>query len=131
MTGGIRYTYTGSWCSSGLATSWNGRWRVSGEHGTACWDGAGEPVADPAQFLDTDAAPGADPGGADDAVCQVSRPLAEFVRALRTGAVPWGECGDNVLTLAMAEAAIRSSADGAPVAVASLLDRAREAAACA
>jgi predicted dehydrogenase len=33
MAGGTRFVYTGSWCSPGPETSWNGTWRVSGAHG--------------------------------------------------------------------------------------------------
>src|SRR5207249_1292525 len=36
---GARFVFNGSWCSPGQETSWNGRWRVSGERGTAVWDG--------------------------------------------------------------------------------------------
>ena len=31
FAGGIRFGFTGSWCSPGMETSWNGAWRVSGE----------------------------------------------------------------------------------------------------
>ncbi|HEU5111083.1 MAG TPA: Gfo/Idh/MocA family oxidoreductase, partial [Micromonosporaceae bacterium] len=41
---GTRFSYVGSWCSPGLETSWNGRWRISGETGTAIWDGDHPPV---------------------------------------------------------------------------------------
>ena len=44
--GGARFSFTGSWCSPGLETSWNGRWRVSASGGTALWDGDDEPVAE-------------------------------------------------------------------------------------
>jgi predicted dehydrogenase len=135
MTGGLRYTYTGSWCSEGFATSWNGRWRVSGEYGTACWDGAGAP-----RTAGAPGPPGGTPSGhpgvatdpaATDPAGQLSRPLDDFVRALRAGIVPWGECEDNLLTLVMAEAAIRSAASGSRVAADPLLAEAgREAGAC-
>ena len=45
MTGGLRYTYRGSWCSEGRHTSWEGEWRAVGPRGTATWDGTGVPVA--------------------------------------------------------------------------------------
>src|SRR5947199_5454659 len=46
MTGGLRYTYRGSWCSDGRHTSWEGEWRAVGAKGSATWDGNGAPVAD-------------------------------------------------------------------------------------
>ena len=44
MASGARYVFTGSWCSPGLETSWNGSWRASGEHGSASWSGDDLPV---------------------------------------------------------------------------------------
>ncbi|MHC4714663.1 MAG: Gfo/Idh/MocA family protein, partial [Planctomycetota bacterium] len=40
MTGGIVYTYQGSWCSEGMNTTWEADWRIIGDKGTALWDGA-------------------------------------------------------------------------------------------
>ena len=31
FAGGSRFSFSGSWCSPGLETSWNGEWRVSGQ----------------------------------------------------------------------------------------------------
>ena len=47
----------------------------------------------------------------------LERRLADFVAALRTGAVPQGECHDNLKSLAMCHAAVESAALGAPVSV--------------
>lgn len=103
MTGGIRFIYTGSWCSPGLETSWNSNWRVSAEHGTATWDGGGEPESEvlrkSAEPSGTAVYPGDDLQGS----------LAEFVSALRTGDTPMGECHDNLRSLAMVHAAIASA----------------------
>ena len=103
MQGGARYTFNGSWCSRGTDTSWNGAWRASGAGGTATWDGESAPVVD---GLPTPSPPG--PAGIEAA-------LAAFVDALRTGGVPMGEVHENVLSLAMVEAAVRSAASGARV----------------
>ncbi len=46
MSGGLRYTYRGSWCAEGRATSWEAEWRAVGPNGTATWDGHVAPVAD-------------------------------------------------------------------------------------
>ncbi|WP_165367462.1 Gfo/Idh/MocA family protein, partial [Phytoactinopolyspora endophytica] len=37
FTGGTRFVYNGSWCAPGEETSWNGRWRISAETGSALW----------------------------------------------------------------------------------------------
>ena len=46
MSGGLRYTYRGSWCSEGCHTSWDSDWRAVGPHGTARWDGESAPEAE-------------------------------------------------------------------------------------
>ena len=43
MSGGMRFTYRGSWCAEGLHTSWEADWRTVGELGTAVWPGEGDP----------------------------------------------------------------------------------------
>jgi predicted dehydrogenase len=127
FAGGARYIYTGSWCSDGQETSWNGDWRVSAARGTATWDGAGTPLV---QF-----APGAESGsagasGAGEPVAvelgpdvpeEIAGSLAEFISVLRTGEVPSGEVHSNVLSLAMVEAAVRSAETGQRVQIADVL----------
>ena len=119
---GIRYTYTGSWVSAGLETSWNGDWRVSGSSGTATWDGESAPAvgfgpSDPeavtagSTFVDTEA-------GAEE----IAGSLAEFIHAIRTGIVPSGDVHSNVLSLAMVEAAVLSADTGRKVLIDSVLD---------
>ena len=115
--GGARFVYTGSWCSPGLETSWNGAWRISGAHGSAAWDGEGEPVSEPA-------APHADPATGRE---EIAGALDEFVSALRTGTIPSGEVHSNVHTITMVEAAVRSARTGGRVA----LDGVLQAAYCA
>ncbi|WP_433871662.1 Gfo/Idh/MocA family protein [Saccharopolyspora sp. CA-218241] len=107
MTGGVRFVYTGSWCSPGLETAWNSRWRLSAERGSATWDGDGRPVAErtggaPATVDALDDYPGDDLLGS----------LTLFARALRTGEAPMGECHDNLRSLAMVHAAIASASRG-------------------
>jgi predicted dehydrogenase len=103
MEGGARYTYTGSWCSPGLQTSWNGVWRLSGEKGSAHWDGDHDPVLD--GDVETVPRPAVPYSGIQGA-------LLVFTDALRTGAPPMGEVHENVLSLAMVEAAVRSAETG-------------------
>jgi predicted dehydrogenase len=114
---GARLVYTGSWCAPGAETSWNGAWRVSGEHGTALWDGDAAPVL---------ALGDAEPEVVDvvDGPREVRGALAAFCDALRTGARPWGEVHANVLSLATVEAAVASAATGQRVDVDELLARA-------
>src|SRR5699024_2327474 len=46
---GAVHTFSGSWCSPGAETSWNGEWRLSCEHGSVLWDGESPPTAHPAE----------------------------------------------------------------------------------
>ncbi|GAA5109778.1 Gfo/Idh/MocA family protein [Pseudonocardia adelaidensis] len=103
MTGGVRYTYAGSWCSPGRQTSWNGEWRLSAEKGSAHWDGDHDPV------LEGDVDPAPRPASPYSGI---EGALLVFTDALRTGAPPMGEVHENVLSLAMVEAAVRSADTG-------------------
>ncbi|MDR7275540.1 Gfo/Idh/MocA family protein [Catenuloplanes atrovinosus] len=116
MTGGVRYVYTGSWCSPGLETSWNGTWRLSAEHGSATWNGDDPPVMETTSTL-TAAGP-TDPGH------EIAGSLRAFTHALRTGVPPMGEVHENVLSLTMVEAAVQSSSTGARVLIDDVLERA-------
>lgn len=113
MTGGLRFTYRGSWCSEGMHTSWESEWRAVGPKGTAVWDGEGGPRAQIVQKTEgffsefDDAALPRGPGaGYIEGSCR------DFLNALRTGSTPMGECHDNIKSLAMVFGAIESSKTG-------------------
>ncbi len=121
MTGGLRFTYRGSWCSDGRHTSWDAAWRAVGARGSATWDGAGAPVAEVVV---------ADEGFLRPTELRTSAPdeslarglagsLRDFLHALDTGTPPMTECHDNIKSLTMVFAAIESAASGRRVQVAS------------
>lgn len=109
FAGGTRYTFTGSWCSPGLETSWNGRWRVSGAGGSAVWDGEDHPEVESAE---RPALGGTRPAPRRS---EIAGALDEFVDALRTGRTPSGDVHSNVYSLAMVEGAVRSAESRASV----------------
>ena len=113
---GVRFSYTGSWCADGHETSWNGDWRVNGAGGTAHWDGDGAPSWQ-ARESDEVRTTALEPGPQE-----IAGSLAEFVRVLGSGAVPSGEVHANVRSLAMVEAAVRSSETGARVRIDDVLE---------
>lgn len=119
---GIRYTYTGSWVSAGLETSWNGDWRVSGSRGTATWDGETAPAVGfgPSDLESANA--GSTIVSAEPGAEEIAGALAEFIHAIRTGIVPSGDVHSNVLSLAMVEAAVLSADTGRKVLIDSVLD---------
>jgi predicted dehydrogenase len=116
--GGARYLYQGSWANRGRRTSWNGEWRLGGEHGSAEWDGD-----HPAQLFLGEAGDRAERCQPVDVPEDIAGTLDEFVRALRTGATPSGAIRDNIRSLAMVHAAVESARDGRPVAIGEVLAR--------
>ncbi|MGO4857600.1 Gfo/Idh/MocA family protein [Arthrobacter sp. 2MCAF14] len=113
MTGGERFVFTGSWCSPGQETSWNAAWRISGERGTVLWDGDSEPVS---SLLFPSGTGSEDPGQ------EIVGSLRDFVVALRTGSTPMGQVHQNIMSLAMVEAAMLSASTGTRVSVDALLE---------
>lgn len=112
MTGGVIFTYRGSWCAEGFPTSWNGDWRIIGERGTLVYERDELPRA---QVV------AGDTGFTrplDDIPISPSPlrhtywhgALRELLAFLRTGERPQTECHDNIKSLAMCFAAVESSA---------------------
>ncbi|OIV38325.1 hypothetical protein BIV57_06610 [Mangrovactinospora gilvigrisea] len=130
MSGGARFVYTGSWCSPGLETPWDSRWRVSAPRGSAVWcdGGPGE------DGVVTEAVEGAAPDPAADALppdVDLAGSLSDFVAALRSGEAPMTAARDNLLSLAMVEAAAESAGRGARVRIAETVESAAAEAAAA
>jgi predicted dehydrogenase len=115
---GARFSYEGSWCASGLETSWASSWRAIGALGSAKWDGSGNPVAEvrahasgEATIERIEAQPAAIVGEG------IAGSLADFVTALRTGQTPMSGCSDNIKSFAMVMAALESSEGDRRVAI--------------
>ena len=109
--GGARFVFNGSWCAPGQETSWNSRWRVGAERGTASWDGDSAPVTgDPLTPVPVGNAPE-----------QIDGSLAEFVRCVRTGEPASTDAHSNVPSLAMVEGAVRSATEQRRVTLAEVL----------
>lgn len=118
MTDSSRYVYTGSWCNEGLPTSWNGQWTARGAMGSAAWDGASRPTVDSNVHV-----PLPDPS-TREGLEEIAGALSEFVDAVRSGLIPYGDIHSNVWSLAMVEGAVESSLSGSRVLLATLLDTA-------
>jgi predicted dehydrogenase len=119
MTGGVVYTYRGSWCAEGLNTTWEGDWRAIGQQGSVTWDGAdayraevgakgGAFRSDMADAQVPEAAPDAKQGG--HAGC-----IREFIHCVRQGGTPETAASDNIKSLAMVFGAIESAERGCEV----------------
>ena len=118
MTGGLVYTYRGSWSGEGCSTSWECDWRFQGTRGSAVWDGGDK-------FRAQVVKPGGQPGFwselEDAAWPESDEPdkvgghaglVKEFLRCVRTGATPETICTDNIQSLAMVFGAIESAETG-------------------
>ncbi len=121
MTDGVVFTYTGSWCSEGLQSSWNGDWRMQCEKGTVTYVRDDDPVVHKVSrrkarglIQPQDAKP---VKTASMKHTGMHGALREMLRFLRTGAVPQTECSDNIKSLAMVFAAMESSRKGRKVPV--------------
>ncbi len=113
MSGGIVFNYRGSWCTEGLNTGRNGTWRVIGTRGSVTWDGeAGfdaEAVNKTGGFfsqMKKIAVPAGKFHGKNDAHASI---IAEFLDCLRTGRRPETHAADNIKSLAMVLAAVKSA----------------------
>lgn len=122
MTGGLRYTYRGSWCSEGCHTSWESEWRAVGAEGTAIWDGHQAPVAERVvQRGGFHSSFERVVGTVEEGVpAGIAGSIRDFIHALDTGATPMGECHDNIKSLSMVFGAIASSRSGRRVRIAEL-----------
>lgn len=105
MEGGVRFHYRGGWCADGFETSWNSQWRAIGAKGTAVWDGSDVPEA---ELSDGSRIVPDVPAIAED----IAGSLRDFLHALDTGEKPDCECHDNIKSLAMVDAAVRSAKSG-------------------
>lgn len=123
---GTRFVYTGSWCSPGAETSWNGSWRISAERGTVRWDGDDVPEVDVTVADDpgrSALAPVLD-GTTECHPESIAGALAAFVAALRGSPTPHGEIHENLGSAVMVEAAVRSNRTGARVVLGDVLEEA-------
>lgn len=116
LANGAVFTYRGSWCAEGRPTSWHGDWRIVGERGSITYENdqeaQGERLkkgAKPGFFLDKEplALPAATITGEG-----IAGSLNEFLDHLITGKPVQCETKDNIKSLAMVFAAMKSSRSG-------------------
>ena len=119
MTGGLVFSYRGSWCSEGQHTSWECAWRGTGQRGTVSWDGgdqiAGERTAGPAAggtSLVHTTEPLHPPGPVDLEHTGHAGVMREFLDCLASGDTPQTYCSDNIKSLAMVLGAVESAETG-------------------
>jgi predicted dehydrogenase len=120
MTGGIIYTYRGSWCASGIGTSWECDWRAIGTKGMVTWDGAdafnahrvknNEGFFPATEEVAVPLPASVQPDGHGDCI-------RNFIDCVRTGRAPETVCTENIKSLAMVFGAVESAETGRRVAI--------------
>jgi predicted dehydrogenase len=119
MTGGLIYTYRGSWCSEGLSTSWECDWRVIGQKGSVKWDGGekfeNQVVTKTGAFFSEFQNAEIPAYSAAEKMDGHPAALRDFIQAVRANSTPLTDCHDNIKSLAMVFGAIESAETGKPV----------------
>lgn len=130
MSDGSVFDYRGSWCTEGVPTSWEANWRVTGEKGTAIWDGHDDIYAEVVNSLtlEADGKPSflqrAERIEAELPVMNKTGHhgcLEEMFAALEEGRLPETDCSDNQFSMAMVLASLESARTGQKVLIADLL----------
>jgi predicted dehydrogenase len=120
MSGGLVFTYRGSWCSEGLNTTWESEWRIVGTKGSVRWNGSdafqAQSVAQTGGFFSQWEELVLPPAVQDIATGHAGV-IREFVDCVRSGATPQTVASDNIKSLAMVFAAIASAEQQQRVAV--------------
>ncbi len=118
MTGGIVFTYRGSWCAEGMPTSWESDWRLIGQKGSLLWDGGQKMAAESAEWKGeffSERRPEAIRPYEGSKVGGHAGLIQDFIDCVRTGRTPETICTDNIHSLAMVFGAIESAAAGSRV----------------
>jgi predicted dehydrogenase len=114
MSGGVIFTFSGSWCADGFRTSWESEWRIVGERGSLTWNGFDDLRAEAKTsvrdgLFDKVAAISVPPLDPRDRIGGHLGVMQDFVAAVRNGGEPETAGTDNIKSLAMVFGAIESS----------------------
>ncbi|HNT75216.1 MAG TPA: Gfo/Idh/MocA family oxidoreductase [Anaerolineae bacterium] len=116
MTGGIVYTYQGSWCSEGLNTTWESDWRIIGTQGSVTWDGAegfkAQVVTKTGGFHSEMRVVELPPYTLADKTGGHTGLIREFAQCVQAGLTPETVASDNIHSLEMVFGAIESAETG-------------------
>ena len=114
MSGGLQFQFAGSWAYDEFITPWEGVWRLHGSEGSMAW------TSDKIEVRG---------GSSSRTIAVPSRPsdstlaatFEEFTAAIDEQRAPETALKDNMRTVAMVFAAIRSVEQGVPITVADML----------
>lgn len=111
---GCVFNYTGSWCSTGIETTWEGKWRIQGTNGTAIYKNEKEVYAE-LSIEDSEEVNRILPTfewqkNKNHAGC-----IDEMFEAIEEGRRAETDCRDNRYSMAMVFGALKSSREGRKV----------------
>lgn len=118
MNDNTLFSYRGSWSSMGFDTSFNGNWRVIGEHGSLIWDGnlslsLEKRVRNDHTYKETIKVPDKFRFVPYELfLYELEQNLDLFLDSISGGSLPDCWCGDNINSLAMVLSAIESAKSG-------------------
>ncbi|MBC8079394.1 MAG: Gfo/Idh/MocA family oxidoreductase [Gorillibacterium sp.] len=126
MSNGSVFCYRGSWCAEGVPTPWEGEWRITGEQGTAIWDGKGFPYAEVVSTGDQTGKFFYDYTRVEGEALELSSTyhhgcLDEMFTALEEQRPAETDCRDNRFSMAMVFAAVESARTAAKVNIAEFI----------
>ncbi len=121
MTGGVVFSYRGSWCAEGANTAWDSTWRITGSNGTLLWDGentliAHTPSGDTSFLRDTVEIT-VPPLAASHKAQEHASVIADFLHAVANKHRPETDSADNIKSIAMVFAAIDSAKQGRRISI--------------
>ncbi|MEI6167849.1 MAG: Gfo/Idh/MocA family oxidoreductase [bacterium] len=121
MSNGVVYTYRGSWCAEGMNTTWESTWHGIGTKGSFRWDGAkdiqAQAVKTTGSFISSCEAVPVAPFDDPSRTGSHGGQILDYVNCVRNGTLPETVCTDNIKSLAMVFAAVKSAATGKEVLV--------------
>jgi len=112
MEDGIVFDYRGSWCATGLNTSWESEWRVACAKGAVFWDGAEKLYYDLSAEAKTPGEKISSTKEIAPATMELTGHIAcinEMFDALKKGTRPQTDCRDNINSIRMVYKAIESA----------------------
>ncbi len=119
MTGGVVYTYRGSWCAEGLNTPWASEWHIICEKGSIKWDSTehyqAQVVSETGGFISKCQDLQIPEYDTKDKREGHTSLIKEFVHCVRMGEKPETICMDNIKSLSMVFGAIESAKRQSPI----------------
>jgi predicted dehydrogenase len=121
LTGGIPVVYDGTWAARDAETSWNADWELVGERGRLRWTGGRDDPLTGEVILEEWGRPPNRLPLPDLAAVDRAGALSAFLAAIAAGVPPETTAADNVNSLAIVLACVRSIERGEPVTLADLM----------